>query len=355
MEYDVGLLIGRFQPFHQGHLALLQTALEQAQQVLVVLGSAFAARTSKNPFTWQERAEMIKTCLNQEQKDRVRFVPMRDYYDEQRWTDAVRSAVQKAAPQAQKVALIGHFKDNSSQYLSQFPHWQLHAMGRMAEIDATRIRQIYFEAEDMEVSLSVLASLVPLPVRQYLRAWSLLAPYAQLQIEHKMVQEYHAAWASAPYPPIFSTVDAVVKAGNHVLLVQRGQFPGKGLWALPGGFVEQDERLLTSAIRELQEETRLGVLESSLYAAFVQARVFDHPQRSLRGRTITHAHFFDLQTEQLPDIEGADDAFQARWVNLQELAGMEAEFFDDHFHILDHFFKISLASEDVDCASGSIC
>ena len=50
--HDTALLIGRFEPVHSGHLALLQEALRQAPQVIVVVGSAWQPRSPKNPFTW---------------------------------------------------------------------------------------------------------------------------------------------------------------------------------------------------------------------------------------------------------------------------------------------------------------
>ena len=340
-QFDMTILIGRFQPFHAGHLALLQLALQHAPQVLVVLGSSFAARSTKNPFTWQERAAMIRASVGPAERARIHFLAIRDYYHEQRWSQALQQSVQAHFPQIQNIALVGHFKDNSSRYLSQFPHWTLIAAPRQAAIDATSIRQIYFEAEDIDVSLAVMENLVPLAVRQYLRAWSRLPFYPPLVAEHNMVQKYKAAWSQAPYAPIFSTVDAIVKTAEHVLLIQRAGFPGKGLWALPGGFVEPHERLLPAAMRELLEETRLGILQASLLDAFVSAQVFDHPDRSTRGRTITHAHLFDLKTAQLPEIEGSDDASAARWVPLADLVGMEQEFYEDHFHILDHFFAFS--------------
>jgi bifunctional NMN adenylyltransferase/nudix hydrolase len=183
--------------------------------------------------------------------------------------------------------------------------------------------------------------LVPAAIRQYLKAWTILPHYAQLVEEHRKLESYKAAWKAAPYPPIFVTVDALVKTAGHVLLVQRGDFPGKGLWALPGGFLDQHERLLTGAIRELHEETGLAVLPSTLAESLVGVKVFDHPDRSLRGRTITHAHCFDLNMDVLPVVEGADDAAQATWVPIASLAAMEESFHDDHFHILDDFLHLT--------------
>ena len=55
------------------------------------------------------------------------------------------------------------------------------------------------------------------------------------------------------------TVDAVVVQSGHILLVKRGDMPGKGLWALPGGFLNQEETMLDGAIRELKEETKIKV------------------------------------------------------------------------------------------------
>ncbi|MDP9108408.1 MAG: adenylyltransferase/cytidyltransferase family protein, partial [Pseudomonadota bacterium] len=52
-EAHLAVLIGRFQPFHNGHASLLAAALAAAPQVVVVLGSSFHARSAKNPFTWE--------------------------------------------------------------------------------------------------------------------------------------------------------------------------------------------------------------------------------------------------------------------------------------------------------------
>lgn len=341
MIMDAAVLIGRFQPFHNGHAGLLRQALETAANVVIVLGSSFGSRNAKGPFTWQERAAMIGSTLSEADRARVKFVPMRDYYDDTRWADAVRAAVAALGYQPSKTALIGYFKDASSYYLNHFPQWHMIAVQADSHIDATDVRRIYFEAEDIDVSIAVLEDTVPPAVRQYLKAWAALPHYAGLVEEHRFVTKYKAAWKKAPYAPIFATVDAVVRSAGHVLLIRRGGWPGKGQWAVPGGFVEQRERLLQSAIRELAEETKMGVLESTLAGALVDVKVFDHPDRSQRGRTITHAHYFDLKSDSLPGVEAADDAAEVKWVPIAQLAGMENQFYEDHFHILDSFLQIS--------------
>jgi len=340
---DLAVLIGRFQPFHLGHAHLLRQALVHAARVVVVLGSSFQARNAKNPFSWQERAAMIRATLSEEDKGRVAFTPVRDYYDDTRWADAVRAAVAREEQGAARVLLVGHFKDASSYYLNHFPKWHSLVVKPERDMDATSVRRVLFEAEDLDVSLSALEGTVSLAVRQYLKAWAMLPQFPGLVEEHRKIAGYKAAWKSAPYAPIFTTADALLVSAGHVLLIKRGGFPGKGLWALPGGFVEPRERLLQGAMRELVEETKVSVLASTLEGCLVDVKVFDHPDRSQRGRTITHAHYFDLRSDSLPTIEAADDAAQAEWTPITQLAAMEDQFFEDHFHILDHFLDLSEA------------
>lgn len=333
------VLIGRFQPFHNGHLALLQQALERAQQVVVVLGSAGQARSPKNPFNWRERAALIQESLPHADQARVRCLPMRDFYDEPRWVAAVRAGVQALVPQGARIALVGHFKDGSSDYLARFPGWELVSLPRQGDFDGTPVRDAYLgtPAEQLAALWPALETQVPPAVLRFLQEWSRTPQYAEIQQEWQMIRGYQAAWSSAPYPPVFVTVDGFVRCKEHLLLVQRGHRPGKGLWALPGGFVEPRDTLWQSCLRELQEETRFPLSEAQLRERLQGVEVFDHPDRSLRGRTITHVHALDLGDAPgtaLPPVTGGDDAALARWVPIQDLPAMESQFFEDHFHVV---------------------
>ncbi|MBS0466856.1 MAG: bifunctional nicotinamide-nucleotide adenylyltransferase/Nudix hydroxylase [Proteobacteria bacterium] len=347
--YDAAVLIGRFQPVHNGHLALLREALAQARQAIVVLGSAFQARTPKNPFTWQERADMLRAALPEAERARLTVLPIRDYYDEPRWAEAVRQAVARVTPAQASVALVGHFKDDSSGYLRAFPGWQLIRMPRQGTIDATPIRDAYFgaSADTLDAALAPMAQDLPPATRTWLQQFAHSAHYPALQEEWRMLRAYRASWAAAPYPPVFVTVDALLRCQGRVLLIRRGHAPGKGLWALPGGFVEPGDTLWQSCLRELQEETHCTLPEQRLSTALQGQRIFDHPQRSLRGRVITQAYFFDLGNEALPEVRGGDDAAHAEWIPQELLASMEDQFHDDHWHILDQFLRLAPTPEAV--------
>jgi len=321
--------------------------LTLAPQAIVVIGSANQARTPKNPFSWRERAEMIRLTLPESDRERVRFLPVRDYYDEARWTVAVRDGVNaltaEAGKPARSIVLVGHFKDATSDYLRGFPGWSLHSVERASPVNATAVRDAYFGSaeQSLDATLAALIDQVPASTRDFLAAWAALPQFADMAEEWRMLRDYHESWSSAPYAPVFVTVDTVLRCAGHVLLIQRGQAPGKGLMAVPGGFIEQRETAWQSALRELHEETNLHLLDESMRRALREVAVFDHPDRSQRGRTITHAHYFDLGDGELPEVRAGDDAAATEWVRIERLVGMEDRFLDDHFHMLDHFLGLT--------------
>ena len=351
MTSDIAVLVGRFQPFHDAHLGLLTRALAIAPRVVVVVGSAFQARTPKNPFTWTERAEMIRLALPEAERARVTVVPMRDYYDQQRWVASVRQAVAAEAGDdaSLRIALVGHFKDATSSYLAAFPGWTLDSVERLPGSDGTQLRDALFAAipDDahapplLDATLAALVDQAPPSTIAFLRAWAALPFLAELAVEWRMLKRYKEAWRAAPYAPTFVTVDAVLQCAGKVLLIRRGKAPGRGLHAVPGGFIEARETTWQSCLRELEEETHLKLLEETMRRCLREVAVFDHPDRSQRGRTITHAHHFDLGERELPEVRADDDAAAVEWVPIAELAAMEDRFFDDHFHMLDHFLGLT--------------
>jgi bifunctional NMN adenylyltransferase/nudix hydrolase len=345
--HDVAVYVGRFQPFHLGHLALLRRALELAPLCVAVIGSAFQARTPKNPFTWAERAEMIRQALSPDERTRVRFLPVRDHYDMKRWVAAVRHGVDEVlaaegGAKRRSVVLVGHFKDATSEYLRAFPGWSVESLERVAVADGTSLRNALFGQglASLGSGAGAVATQVPPATLAFLREWVRSPEFRRLVDEWRMLDEYHAAWADAPYPPVFVTVDAVVCCAGHVLLIRRAHAPGVGLYAVPGGFIDQRETAYQSCLRELQEETHLAVPVETLNDCLKGSAVFDHPDRSLRGRTITHAFFFDLGERELPAVLADDDAQSVEWLGFDAVRAAEDQFHDDHFHMLDHFLGL---------------
>jgi bifunctional NMN adenylyltransferase/nudix hydrolase len=355
VEYDYLVFVGRFEPFHNGHYAVVARALRLAKEVIVLIGSANKPRSIRNPWNVSEREVMIRAAFAAD-SNRIHVRAVRDHmYNDALWVSEVQRAVAEVtaaaggAPRAgtgasagatppPEVGLIGHSKDYSSYYLAMFPQWTLVNAVNVAGVSATDLRDYLFAGAEPDIGKDLLIrAAVPEPVFAMLKGFREGPHFAQLVREHQFIRDYRKAWASAPYEPTFVTADAVVIHSGHVLLVRRRTEPGKGLWAFPGGFLNQRENLQTAAIRELKEETRLAISPAALASALKERHVFDHPERSLRGRTITHAFHFDFPTGELPHVIASDDAQSVGWVPVSEALQMEELFYEDHFHILEHF------------------
>jgi bifunctional NMN adenylyltransferase/nudix hydrolase len=237
------------------------------------------------------------------------------------------------------VGLIGHSKDHSSYYLRMFPQWGAVECENCRGLSATPIRDAYFA--DAAAALEAWKEALPANVAAFMAQFAGTGEYRRLAEESAYIAKYRAGWANAPYPPTFLTADAVVVLSGHVLLVERRGLPGRGLLALPGGFVGQHERIKDAMIRELREETRLKVPAGFLEGGIRASQIFDHPYRSSRGRTVTQAFLIQLKAtdEGFPKVRGGDDARSARWMPIAEID--PEQMFEDHFHIIQTLIALS--------------
>jgi nicotinamide-nucleotide adenylyltransferase len=90
-----GLYIGRFQPFHLGHLDAIKFALLQVENLWIGIGSSNKSNEKKNPFTADERKEMIISSLDESIKKRTQIYYIPDTGDHEKWTYHVDSIVPK--------------------------------------------------------------------------------------------------------------------------------------------------------------------------------------------------------------------------------------------------------------------
>ncbi len=338
-KYDFLVLIGRFQPFHNAHLEIVKRATALTNHLVVITGSAYQPRTYKNPFTSRERESMIRNATAGLSLNISINANTDTIYNDQAWAVRVQKIVSDAVYSAKgpgdfKIGIIGHKKDESSFYLDMFPQWEFVNVDQIEPLGATDIRDLYFKRD---VNMNFIKSVVPETTLQFLEDFRRKPEYEQIIREREFIAEYKKQYASLPYPPIFVTTDAIVIQSGHVLMIKRRSEPGKGLWALPGGFVNAntDKSVLEACIRELREETGIKVPAPVLKGSIQDNRVFDAIGRSARGRTITHAFKIVLPDGELPKVKGMDDAEKARWVPIAEVRSDEC--FEDHYEILQTF------------------
>lgn len=111
-------------------------------------------------------------------------------------------------------------------------------------------------------------------------------------------------------------VGGIVLDGDRVLLVRRGQAPSAGRWSIPGGLVDLGERLEDAVVREIEEESGLRVRVLGLCGVI---------DRVIRGDGAGAVRYHYVIIDYVSAVEGGilragDDAAEARWVTLDELA-----------------------------------
>lgn len=342
-KYDLVVFIGRFQPFHNEHLNIVNFAAKKGKQVLILTGSTDSKRTIRNPFISSEVKETIVKALEDHDLGNttklasvVNIDGIKDYtYNDYRWMSNIYKKVSLYSSKTSKIAIIGHNKDNTSYYLDLFPQWDSIAMPLGYDTDnvvvsSTNIRNVMFGIDSSYQFLPIPNSTIQLLSRF---CKDNVPDYINLKKEYAYKKANSHKWKFTPHPVIHHTVDSIVIQSGHVLLVTRKNRPGKGFLAFPGGYVDLRESLFKNAIRELKEETKLKVPTPVLQGCFKFSRTFDDPFRSNFGRIITDAFLFTLDdTKELPKVKGNDDAKYADWYPIGSIH--EDQLYEDHYHIL---------------------
>lgn len=151
---SVGIFIGRFQPFHLGHQFIVEQALKKQDQLILILGSANAEPSLKNPFTVEERQALIRANLEfflpPAALSRVHLMAVPDFPGEdQRWMNAIQTGVASllGEQQPQTLSILGHDKDKTTYYLDlfkNFKNFEVVFLENFKNIEATKIREAYF-------------------------------------------------------------------------------------------------------------------------------------------------------------------------------------------------------------------
>lgn len=354
MKEKVYVYIGRFQIPHIGHETVIKHAIESADRVIIQVGSSELARDPKNPFTFEERKSVLEEITkriaqeewNKGRSVKIDILPLHDYvYDNNAWLKEVQDNV-KSCTSSNDVTITGSRKngDDSTFYLNFFPQWkndfiqeiQSQAKGT---ISSTELREAFF------VGKTVPQEFVSKETVEFLDTFCSTKPdvFDNLVKEYEFINRYIEQMKEAlPYDIPFLTGDNIVVAAGHVLLIRRRTFPGKGLFALPGGFFAawNDKDQVDTAIRELKEETKIDVPEKVLRGNIVSATDFSDMHRSLRWRIMTKAVHIQLPDTSLPKVKGSDDAVAAQWVPLSDVEKYRDQFFEDHYSILQSVLKL---------------
>lgn len=163
-KYEYAVVVGRFQPFHNHHKALVDRAIAIATRVIIVIGSSSEKRTAKNPFLVTERRRMIRDCYPHE---KFNFYAAQDYPDsDAAWADQVRNMVDLLTGSSRSVALVANCKPGEDYIPRLLNFYHQEVTHHNHEGSGTEIRNLYFGR-----GMMTLETRVPWPVWEYLEAF----------------------------------------------------------------------------------------------------------------------------------------------------------------------------------------
>jgi 8-oxo-dGTP diphosphatase len=128
------------------------------------------------------------------------------------------------------------------------------------------------------------------------------------------------------------TVDAIIQKNSQILLIERKKEPFKGYLVLPGGFVNEGERVEDAAKREVKEETSLDIVLLEILG------VYSEPGRDPRGHVMSTVFIGETsKVSYKVDAIAKDDAAAIEWLNLEEVVNTRFGF--DHRRIIIDYIK----------------
>lgn len=300
MEKETALYIGRFQPFHKGHLSVIKQ-IERAEdvgEIIVGIGSSETSLTPENPFNADEREAMVRQNLEKFVEKPWQLVRIPDVGNDQKWF----SLVKLLSPSFR----IVYTNNDWVSTIFKNDNYAVRNPIREYPISATEVRKLIKEGGEWkqhvpEGTIEVLAKIKGVDrIRTQVRGYTNPAVTADLIIDY---------------------------ASQGVVLIQRKD---NLKWALPGGHMETGrETIEGTGVREAKEETNLDITLSPED----QFRVYSHPHRDHRGHYV--AVVFHKKIEE-GVLKAADDAKDAKIFPWDQLPS-EEELSFDHYHMLKDF------------------
>lgn len=322
---SLGLIIGRFQPLHNGHLELINSALDNNDKVLILVGSAKQLPDFKNPFSYEERLDVLRITLDDKADLAIRPLPDKPSDDE--WLQDVIAHVNDFEEDPTKVNLYCHPKDEA--WYRKNLLYPINTESDL-EISATEIRHAWytdelpFWQEDIpKASLTLLTETTDFD--------RLSTEYATVTLEHESKVKGH------PYGnPIEPVSFAVIIQGDSILLGQRGGARGNGQWGLPGGYLSSDETTLECCMRETLEE--LGVDLRDLITsgnAVCVGNAIEENLDDLGVRTLGVNYAFIIKPDVELDISlDYSETLDYTWVTMEDICSDNTLLFYNHSTIV---------------------
>jgi nicotinamide-nucleotide adenylyltransferase len=301
-----GIFIGRFQPFHKGHLHVIDEMdkAKDLEEIIIGIGTAQIGHTSYNPFTSDEREKMIRKSVGLKKPYYV--VKINDINDYPKWVSYVESLCPKFdVIYAGNTIVKELFEEKGYEVRSPRENY----------ICATEIRQLMLINGN----------------------WKDYVPKGTIDVIDDIDGVGRLRSVNSQHINPGVTSDIIVNYLNKgIVFIKRKHEPYKGCWALPGGFMNAgQEPIEITATREIGEEISLDLKVNQLNLL----GVYSNPGRDPRGPTVSVVYYVDInrKDELNGELKAADDAAEFGIFKLNEIPKTLAF---DHNKIMEDYFKL---------------
>lgn len=312
---STAVIIGRFTPLHNGHVAMIQKATQEHDKVLILVGSPNKLPDFKLPFPVETRAAAVKAMFPDAV---VKSIP--DVPSDMEWVADVSSRMLTMEEDPMQITMYCGDKDQKF-YRENFlsPVVALDSSG----VSATMVRELMYHGNWEDAY-----DLVPKVTEELLKSWTLTDAFLTLKDEYfacvsKKKTDFRNHAFSNPVEPV---AHAVVIKDSKVLVGLRNGSRGKGQWALPGGYMNHDETSRAAALRELKEETGLDLL--ACHRAAEVAFAVEENLNDLSTRTVGLNYMYLLEDD--VELTAGDDFDEVKWVPLKDILEDKELLFYNH-------------------------
>lgn len=295
MPHKVGTVVGRFQldVLHEGHCAVINQALAECEVVIVFVGCLTLGPTTRNPLSFEARAQMIRSRYSFVELDRLHIVKLNDTTGgDNLWFKTIQSEIEKLTDRRYGIRGYGSRDSSFLRVLS----------------DET----INYERAIVPVTVPEVPFISATDTRKFICDNT---TYFDRDMRRGIIYAHGTG-----YPAVYPVIDCLIynPHSKSFLLGRRGH---EDKYRIIGGFFEaKDTDLITCVQREVHEETGLGIYKDDIH--YVGSVIVDDPR--LRGeaeKILTNLHV-GILSNSVQTAKGADDIFEVKWFaeSVEELA-----------------------------------
>lgn len=301
MYNKTALWVGRFQPPHLGHFDGAKQIQESGIEKLIIgIGSAQEKNTLKNPFTFQERKEMLELGLDKVLSINYEIVALPDMPTDEQWTNHIYSLLPGEKEGSWEDKKVGS-KYSFGTVFSGNP-WVQNCFEQFASIQTLNENRVSLSASTLRENIGRYEDISE-------DTYPEIVDYIHSVNGQKRLEQL----LPKPKNPELAC-DAVIEYGNGIVLIERKNQP-YGL-ALPGGFIDYGESAEHAVVREAMEETSLK------FTIEDQLKFYSDPNGDPRRHIATVAYYGKGQGE----LVASDDALSAKVIDPNNLGNVNFAF-----------------------------